>query len=59
MEAINQQKYEEERFAVCSLISSASITKLAKNENLNTEKICKALDCDIADIVEMVKTYEV
>lgn len=37
-------------------ISSASITKLGKNENVNTdilEKICKALNCDIADIMEM------
>lgn len=37
-------------------ISSASITKLGKNENVNTEtlvKICIALDCDIVDIVEM------
>lgn len=39
-------------------ISSASITKMAKNENVNTDtltKVCKALECDIADIVEMVK----
>lgn len=39
-------------------ISSSSITKMAKNENVSTEtltKICIALDCDIADIVEMVK----
>ena len=38
-------------------ISSASVTKLAKNENVNTEtlqKICNALNRDIADIVEMV-----
>jgi len=37
-------------------ISSASITKLGKNENVNTdilEKICKALNCDIADIMEI------
>lgn len=37
-------------------ISSASITKFGKNENVNTdilEKICKALDCDISDIMEM------
>lgn len=37
-------------------ISSASITKLGKNENVNTEileKICTALNCDIADIMEM------
>jgi DNA-binding Xre family transcriptional regulator len=39
-------------------ISSASVTKLAKNENVNTEileKICKALNCDISDIMEMAK----
>jgi DNA-binding Xre family transcriptional regulator len=38
------------------LVNSASITKLGKNENVNTEilaKICKALNCDIADIMEM------
>ena len=37
-------------------ISSASVTKLAKNENVNTEvlqKICVALSCDICDIMEM------
>ena len=37
-------------------ISSASITKLGKNASVNTdilEKICKALDCDISDIMEM------
>ena len=39
-------------------ISSASITKLGKNENVNTDilqKICIALDCDICDIVEIIK----
>lgn len=38
-------------------ISSASITKLGKNENVNTEilqKICTALGCDISNIMEMV-----
>ena len=38
-------------------ISSASVTKLAKNENVNTEvlqKICAALNCDIGDIMEMI-----
>ncbi len=38
-------------------ISSASITKLGKNENINTEiieKICIALQCDVSDIMEMV-----
>ena len=39
-------------------ISSSSITKMAKNKNVSTEtltKVCIALDCDIADIVEMIK----
>lgn len=38
-------------------ISSASVTKLAKNENVNTEvlqKVCTALSCDISDIMEMI-----
>lgn len=37
-------------------ISSASITKLGKNENVNTDiliKICTALRCDISDIMEI------
>ncbi len=42
---------------VAAKISSASVTKLAKNENVNTEvliKVCTALNCDIGDIMEMV-----
>lgn len=41
-------------------VSSATISKLGRNENVNTEilqKICTALDCDICDIIEM-KTEE-
>jgi DNA-binding Xre family transcriptional regulator len=37
-------------------ISASSITKLGKDENVNTEileRICKALDCDVSDIMEM------
>jgi DNA-binding Xre family transcriptional regulator len=33
------------------------MAKLGKNENVNTEilvKICKALKCDISDIMEIV-----
>ncbi len=39
-------------------ISSASVTKLGKNENVNTEilqKICTALKCDVCDIMEMME----
>jgi DNA-binding Xre family transcriptional regulator len=38
-------------------ISTASMAKLGKNENVNTEillKVCKALSCDISDIMEIV-----
>ena len=40
-------------------ISSATITKLGKNENVSTEiiqKICIALKCDVCDIMEMDDT---
>ena len=39
-------------------ISSASIAKLGKGENITTDvllKICKTLDCDIFDIMEIKK----
>lgn len=39
-------------------VSSASITKLGKNENVNTDiimKICVALKCDVSDIMEIVE----
>lgn len=42
-------------------ISSTSITKLGKNENVNTEiieKICAALHCDVGDIMEMTEDKE-
>ena len=38
-------------------ISSSSLAKLTKDENVTTEvlaKICKELKCDIADIMEFV-----
>ena len=37
-------------------ISTASLAKLGKGENLTTDvllKICKALNCDITDIMEL------
>jgi DNA-binding Xre family transcriptional regulator len=37
-------------------ISTASMAKLGKNENVNTDilvKVCKALNCDISDIMEI------
>ena len=42
-------------------LSTRQLAKLGKNENVTTEilvKICKALDCNIADIVEVTETEE-
>lgn len=42
-------------------ISTTALAKLGKNENVNTEilvKICKVLDCDFCDIIELVKEEE-
>ena len=42
-------------------ISTGTLAKLGKNENVTTDvllKVCKALDCDIADIVEIVNCGE-
>lgn len=48
-------------FAKKAGISSASIAKLGKGANITTDvllKICEYFDCDISDIVEVVKDEE-
>jgi len=38
-------------------VSTTSIAKLGKGENITTDvllKICKALDCDVSDIMKVV-----
>ena len=43
-------------------ISTGALAKLGKNENVNTEvlaKICKTLNCDISDIMEMIPDEKV
>lgn len=38
-------------------ITTTALAKLGRNENVNTEvivKICKALECNIVDIMEIV-----
>jgi DNA-binding Xre family transcriptional regulator len=38
-------------------ITTTALAKLGRNENVNTEvlvKICKALECNIEDILEIV-----
>ena len=41
----------------CSGISTVSLAKLGKNENVTTDvllKVCNGLDCDIDDIMETI-----
>lgn len=54
----NMKKKDLQRL---SSVSSATVTKLGRNENVNTEilqKICAALNCDICDIMEFVPDVE-
>lgn len=42
---------------VAAKLSSSSIAKLSKGENVNTNilvKICKALECNVSDIMEIL-----
>lgn len=50
------RKMKKKDLQKMSGISSSSVAKLGKNENVNTEilqKICLALHCDVSDIMEM------
>ena len=45
---------------LCELsgVSSTSIAKMGRNENVNTDillRICEALECDVSDIMEVVE----
>lgn len=42
-------------------ISQSSLSKMGRNENVNTDilvKVCKALNCDIGDIMEIINSDE-
>ena len=50
------KKMNKQDLRKASGVSTASIAKLGKGENITTDvllKICKALDCDITDIMEI------
>jgi len=52
------KKINKKELSEKSGVSLTSIAKLKKGANVNTDillKICVALNCDIADIVEVVK----
>lgn len=42
-------------------ISTGTLAKLGKNENVSTDilvKVCEALNCDVSDIMEIIVTEE-
>ena len=56
--AIIDKDLKKKDLQVMAGISAASITKLGKNENVNTEileKICLALNCNFSDIMDLVR----
>ena len=58
----NCEQILKTEFAKKAKISSASLAKLGKRANVTTdvlERICKALNCEIADIVEIKDSSEV
>ena len=51
------KKMNKQSLREVSGVSTASIAKLVKGENITTDvllKICAALNCDISDIMEVV-----
>ena len=51
------REMKKKDLAALSGISQSSVTKMGKNENVNTDvlvRICRALNCDIGDIAEIV-----
>ena len=42
-------------------LSTRQLAKLGKNENVNTEilvKVCRALDCNVDEIMDIIETKE-
>ena len=55
---IDREMQKKESCALAG-ISTATISKMTKGENVTTDtliKICMALQCDITDILELVET---
>ena len=53
------RKLKKKDLLALSGISRGTLTKLNKDENVSTEtlvRICTALKCDIADVVEIMNT---
>ena len=52
------KKMNKQDLRIAAGVSTSVVAKLGKSENVTTDillKICKALECDIADIMEVEK----
>ena len=52
------KKMNKKNLIAVSGVSTASVSKLVKGQNIQTDvlcKICKALECDFGDIMEYVR----
>ena len=61
MKLLVDKKLKKKDLASITGLSSSTISKLSANQNVNTEvlvKICSALQCDISDIAEIVRTED-
>lgn len=61
MEDTHRQRYEEKELQSDAGISGTSVTKLSKGETVSMEvlmKVCKTLNCDIGDIMELILPTE-
>ncbi len=57
MEAFHYKNMKKKDLRLAMGISTSALAKLGKNEHVSTEiltKICRALECDLCDIVELV-----
>lgn len=55
------REMKKKELAKLAGISTTSIAKLGRNKNVNTDillKICKALKCDISEIMEIERIEE-
>lgn len=55
------KKMNKQNLKTATGISTASIAKLGKGENVTTDvlvKICKALDCELEDIMQLSREDE-
>ena len=58
MKITYRQKMNKKDLMQVSGINTASISKLTKGQNIQTDvlfKICRALECDFGDIMECVR----